>query len=142
VKTQTLANFGLVAILVLAGSAARAQDRGQGGQSQARNGNGQNLQFDDNARQTTNNWYNQHKNNPPAGLRTQDQLSADQESRLRPGALLDQDLRNKVHTAPRDLTRRLPPPPSGDRYVTIGGHVGSINNRYQVHDVIHLHDNR
>ena len=139
VKTKTLANFGLVVILVLAGSAARAQ---RGSQNKARDTNGQNLQFDDNARQTANDWYNQHKAHPPAGLRSQDKLSADQESRLRQGAVLDQDLRNKVHPAPSDLNRRLPPPPRGDRYVTIGGHVGWINNSYEVHDVIHLHDNR
>jgi len=48
-----------------------AQDRGR--QDGAR--------FDDNARQATQNWYNQNKDHPPAGLRSQDRLSADQESR-------------------------------------------------------------
>jgi hypothetical protein len=132
-KIFTLAMFGLVAML--ASNGAFAQDRGQrGSQNQG--------QFDDNARQATNQWYDQVKNNPPAGLRPQDRLSPDQESRLRPGAVLDKDLRSKVHPAPSDLKQRLPPPARGDKYVTIGGHVSSINNNYQVHDVIHLHDGR
>jgi Ni/Co efflux regulator RcnB len=126
-KIHWLAALSATAIFAFA-----AQDRGR--QDRAR--------FDDNARQATQNWYNQNKDHPPAGLRSQDRLSADQESRLHEGAVLDRDLRKKVHPAPRDLYQRLPPPPTGDRYVTLGGHVGWIDNRYQVHDVIHLHDNR
>jgi hypothetical protein len=37
------------------------------------------MQFDDHARQTTRDWYNQHQSRPPAGLRSRDRLSADQE---------------------------------------------------------------
>ena len=66
----------------------------------------------------------------------------EQEDRLRPGAQLDPDLRSRVHTAPADLRRRLPRPPKHNRYVTVGGHIGIIDQTYQVHDVIHLHDNR
>jgi hypothetical protein len=55
--------------------------------------------------------------------------------------VLDKGLRRKVHPAPPDLSRRLPPPPSDHRYVVIGGHVGLIDNKFQVKSVIHLHDN-
>jgi hypothetical protein len=124
-----------VAILALTGGAALAQDRGQrGGQTQQGH-----TQFDEHDQQVTRDWYNQNQAHPPAGLRNQDRLSADEESRLREGAVLDQGLRRKVHPAPADLTRRLPPPPSDHRYVAIGGHVGLIDNNFQVKAVIHLH---
>ena len=120
------------AILALTGSAALAQDRGN---QQAH------TQFDAHDQQVTHDWYNQNQAHPPAGLRNQDRLSADQESRLHEGAVLDKDLRGKVHPAPPDLARRLPAPPTDHRYVAIGGHVALIDNTFQVKSVIHLHDN-
>jgi Ni/Co efflux regulator RcnB len=119
--------IGVTALLVMSVSTSSAQTR-QG-----------HTQFDDKDRQTTNDWYNQHKDNPPAGFRTQDRLSADQESRLREGQPLDNDLRKKVKPVPEDLKRRLPAPPSDHRYVAIGGHVGLIDNNFQVKGVIRLH---
>ena len=98
-------------------------------------------QFDDHDQQVARNWYNQHQAHPPAGLRNQDRLSADEESRLHEGEVLDKRLRKKVHTAPPELSRQLPPPPSDHRYVAIGGHIGLIDNKFQVKGVIHLHDN-
>ena len=86
-----------------------------------------------------NDWYNQHQKNPPTGFRSQDRLSADQESRLHEGVVLDKDMRRQAHPAPRDLVRQLPPPPSNHRYVAIGGHIGLIDNSYQVKAVIRLH---
>ena len=131
-KTHRLLAATAVAILAFAGSVALAQDRGnQQGHTQ----------FDDHDQQVTRDWYNQNQAHPPAGLRNQDRLSAAEESRLREGVVLDKGLRRKVHPAPPDLSRRLPPPPSNHRYVTIGGHVGLIDNKFQVKSVIHLHDN-
>ena len=98
------------------------------------------MQFDDHARQTTNTWYQQHQSKPPAGFRSQDRLSAEQESRLQPGRKMDSDLRKREHPVPRELSRQLPPPPAHHRYVAIGGHVGlvdSVNNILR--DVIHVH---
>ncbi len=81
-KSQWLATIGVTALLIMSASAASAQ---------------RHTQFDDKDRQTTNDWYNQHKDHPPVGLRRQDRLSADQESRLREGSTLDKDLRKRVH---------------------------------------------
>jgi Ni/Co efflux regulator RcnB len=131
-NTNWLTTISATALLFLTASAASAQER--------RDQNAQgHTQFDDKDRQTTNDWYNQHKDHPPVGLRTKDRLSPDQESRLREGNVLDRDLRRKVHPVPEDLGRRLPSPPSDHRYVTIGGHVGLIDNHFQVKAVIHLH---
>lgn len=114
---------------------AVAQDREQrSGQSQQGH-----TQFDQHDQQVTHDWYSQNQAHPPAGLRSKDRLSADEESRLQEGAVLDRNMRRKVHPAPPDLSRRLPPPPSNHRYVAIGGHVGLIDNNFQVKGVIHLH---
>jgi len=136
-KTYWLAIVVTGASLALSGSAAVAQDSRRQGE-QNRTGN---TQFDDHTQQVTRDWYNQHQKNPPAGFRSQDRLSADQESRLHEGVVLDKDMRGKAHSAPRDLVRQLPPPPSKHRYVAIGGHVGLIDNNFQVKAIVHLHDN-
>jgi Ni/Co efflux regulator RcnB len=136
-KTHQFLAATIAAILVLAGGATVAQDRGQrGGQNQQVH-----TQFDEHDQQVTRDWYNQNQAHPPAGLRNQDRLSADEESRLHEGAVLDKVLRRKLHPAPPDLARRLPPPPREHRYVAIGGHVGLIDNNFQVKAVIHLQDN-
>jgi Ni/Co efflux regulator RcnB len=134
-KAYWLALIGAAALLGLASTTAVAQDRGQH-DSQSRGGH---TQFDEHDQQVTRDWYRQHQDHPPAGLRNHDRLSPDQESRLHEGATLDKDLRKKVHPAPADLRRQLPPPPSDHRYVTVGGHVGLIDNNYNVKAVIHLH---
>jgi Ni/Co efflux regulator RcnB len=129
--------FSILAALILAGaSVATAQDRGQrDNQRQDQN----NVQFSQHDQQVAHDWYNQHQARPPAGFRNQDRLSADQESRLREGAPLDKDLRKRVHPAPPDLYRQLPPPPARHRYVAVGGHVALVDPSFTVKAVIHLH---
>jgi len=126
-RTYWLSTALAVALLGLSGTWALAQDR-------------ENPRFNDHDRQVARDWSNQHQTHAPAGFRSQDRLSADEESRLREGAPLDRDLRRKVHPVPHDLERQLPPPPSSHKYVAIGGHIGLIDNRFQLKAVIHLHD--
>ena len=134
-KTYWLTIVATGAILAMSGSVAMAQDsRQQGGQNRPGN-----TQFDDHAQQVARDWNSQHQKNRPAGFRSQDRLSADQESRLHEGVVLDKNMRRQAHPAPRDLVRQLPPPPSNHRYVAIGGHIGLIDNSYQVKAVIRLH---
>ena len=97
------------------------------------------MQFDDHGRQVTHDWYNQHQNRPPVGLRSQDRLSSDQESRLQAGRKLDPDLYQRVHTVPSTLSRQLPAPAPNHRYVAIGGHIGIMDNATHIlRDVINL----
>jgi Ni/Co efflux regulator RcnB len=131
-KTHRFLAATAVAILALTGSVALAQDRG--------NPQGH-TPFDDHDQQVTRDWYNQNQAHPPAGLRSRDRLTADEQSRLHEGAVLDKGMRKKMHSAPPDLSRRLTPPPSDHRYVVIGGHVGLIDNKFQVKAVIRLFDN-
>jgi Ni/Co efflux regulator RcnB len=133
-RTRRLAIGAAAALLAFSGAMALAQDRGQ------RDDQRGHMQFDDHDQQVTRDWYNQHRVHPPAGLRNEDRLSADEESRLREGAVLDRDLRRRMHSAPHELTRQLPPTAHNHRYVTIGGHLGMIDNRNHVKAVIHLHD--
>jgi Ni/Co efflux regulator RcnB len=123
--------------LVTATTSVGAQDRQSNSRARA---DERSVQFDDHARQTTNVWYQQHQSKPPAGFRSQDRLSPDQESRLQPGRALDSDLRKRSHSVPRDLSRQLPQPPPNHKYVAIGGHVGLVDNvNHTLRDVIHVH---
>jgi Ni/Co efflux regulator RcnB len=133
-KKHRLAIGAAAALLALSGTIALAQDPGQ------RNDQRGHTRFDDHDQQVTRDWYNQHRDHAPAGLRNEDRLSADEESRLHEGAVLDKNLRKKAHAAPHELTRLLPPPAHNHRYVTVGGHIGLIDNRNHVKGVIHLHD--
>jgi hypothetical protein len=135
VNIHRLFSAAVLGVLVLTASAALAQERGQRGDQNRQD----QAQFNEHDQQVTHDWYNQHQEHPPAGLRKQDRLSPDEESRLHEGAVLDKNLRRKVHSAPPELTSRLAPPPSNHRYVAVGGHVGLIDNQYNVKAVIHLH---
>jgi Ni/Co efflux regulator RcnB len=139
-------------LLALTGGAMQAQDRGQDQDhhDQARHDENQHNQyrsdqrgqdhsrFDDHDRQVSRDWYNEHHDHPPVGLRDRDRLTPQYESRLREGAVLDRDMRRRIHAVPDDYYRRLPPPPRGYRYVFIGGHTCLIDDSYRVHDVIHF----
>jgi Ni/Co efflux regulator RcnB len=98
-------------------------------------------QFNEHDRQVTRDWYNQHQNNQPQGLRPGDRLTTDQESRLAPGRPFDRDLRHQAHYVPSALRHQLPTPPRHHTYVTVGGHVALVDARHHIlRDVIHLHD--
>src|SRR5450756_2130341 len=103
-KKHRLAIGAAAALLAFSGAIALAQDRGQRDDQRGHS------QFDDHDQQVTRDWYKQHREHAPAGLRNEDRLSADEESRFHEGAVLDKGLRRKVHTAPHELTTLLPPP--------------------------------
>ena len=127
-----------VATMVTAGGGVASAQRDQGESRNTQNRD-EHSQFDDHDKQVTRDWYNQHRDHAPSGFRDKDRLSADEESRLRPGAQLDPDLRRKEHGVPRDLGRQLPPPPRNHKYVAIGLHVALVDNGNHVKDVIHVH---
>ena len=146
---------GILFLLVLSSSTMKAQDHGQDQDHRDQNRydhrdherHDQNRddhhdqdhsRFDDHDRQVTRDWYNEHHDHPPVGLRDRDRLPPQYESRLREGDVLDRDMRRRIHPIPTDYYRRLPPPPRGYRYVFIGGHACLIDNDYRVHDVIHF----
>jgi hypothetical protein len=124
------------AVLATAAAALALSGCGQSSTGSAQSATPQQV---DPQQQAASDWYNQHQNNLPEGLRPEDRLSAEQESRLRVGATLDNDLRDRVRPAPADLSARLAPPPPDHRYVAVGGHVGLIDKNFQVKAVINLH---
>jgi Ni/Co efflux regulator RcnB len=127
----------VVAVWLMAAATVLAQEQRTGRQQRDRQDH---AQFDDHDRQVTHDWYEQHRNHPPRGLRPQDRLSPEQERRLAPGRPVDRDLRKREHSLPSDLARKLPPPPAHHRYVAIGGHVGLIDQvTHVLRDVIHVH---
>jgi Ni/Co efflux regulator RcnB len=94
--------------------------------------------FDDHDRQSAQEWYREHRDHLPEGLRERDRLSAAFESRLRTGEVLDLDLRHRIHPVPHELLEHLPPCPEHYRYVIIGGHICLIDEGYHLQDVIHF----
>ena len=134
-KTRLWIIVCMTALLAFAGNGVLAQDRGQDRNNQNRQDH---TRFDQHDQQVTRDWYKQHHDNAPAGLREQDRLSRDQESQLRQGNVLPRDLRRQEHPIPRDLYSQLPPPPRNHRYAAVGGHVVQLDNRSRVQDVIHL----
>jgi len=132
---------GVIALLVFtttAGAQARnAQSSGQAGTNQNRHGQ---TQFNTQDRQATSDWYSRNQAHPPAGFRSQDRLSPDQESRLQVGSTLGRDLQKLIHTVPADLRRQFAAPASGYRYAAVGGHVTLLDKKNQVHDIIHHPD--
>jgi hypothetical protein len=123
---------------------AVAQDREQGsnGQNHGQNNDEWNRQhhtaFNDQDRQATRDWYQQHQHGLGAGWRQRDRLSPDMEGRLRPGARLDPALRRQMHSLPGDLSRRYGPAPRNYRYGIIGGNVVMLDNNDQVREVFRL----
>jgi Ni/Co efflux regulator RcnB len=116
-----------LAILVLVTTGASAQDR-------------QNQQFNQHDRQVTQDWYNQHQNNAPRGMRSSDRLAPAEEQRMQSGQPYDRQLRRRSYSVPTGLRHQLPPPPRNHRYVAVGQHVALVDTVNNVlRDVIHLH---
>jgi len=124
-KTRLCTTACGILLLALTGGTALAQDH---------------TKFDDHDRQVTQDWYTQHKAQPPVGLRDRDRLTPENESKLQTGSVLDPGLLKQTHPAPPDLARQLPAPAAGHRYVAVGGHVAIVDHDNRVQDVIHLHD--
>ena len=97
-------------------------------------------QFDDHDRQVTRDWNSQHQKHAARGLRSQDRLTPDLESRLQPGRPFDKDLRKHAYSIPSDLKHRLPPPPPHHVYMVIGGDVVLVDSvNHILLDIIRLH---
>ena len=117
--------FSILAVLVLVATSAAAQERRD--------------QFNEHDRQAAREWYRQHHDQ--RGFRERDRLTVEQERRLQSGQILDRELYQRAYSVPRDLLRRLPPPPRYFRYMIVGHHVVLVNRSNRVvRDVIHLHD--
>ena len=131
-------------VFAVAGGAVQAQDHGPDRDHQDQDHHDQNhndqghSRFDDHDRQVSRDWYHQHHDHPPIGLRDRDRLPPEYESRLHEGYVLDRTMRGRIHPIPADYDRQLPPAPHGYRYVFIGGHAVLIDDGYRVHDVIHF----
>jgi Ni/Co efflux regulator RcnB len=134
-KTRLWIVACVTALFAFAVGGVLARDPGQNRNDQNRQ---EHTQFDNHDQQVTRDWYSQHHDNAPAGLRNQDRLPPEKESQLQRGNVLPRDLQKQEHSIPRDLNRQLPPPPRNSRYVAVGGHVAQIDNQHRVQDVIHL----
>jgi hypothetical protein len=134
-----------LALLVVSGRTALAQDRGQGSYTEHRGpqkndeGNRQyHNTFNDQDRQVTREWYLHNQSRLGRGGTQRDRLGPDMERRLRPGERLDLVLRRQMHWLPDDLTRRYGPAPRGYRYAIIGGNIVMLDPEYRVRDLFRI----
>ncbi len=148
-NTRPWFTAAVVACLASIGTAAAAQERGQDahrtdGQNWSDNNRNQSdrARFSDQDRQNSRDWFNQHRDRAPAGLRSRDRFSADLEIQMRPGTMLDARVRRQSHSMPRDLAHRLGAPPRGTHYMIVGGYIALIDRQNRVLDVILLQDQR
>jgi opacity protein-like surface antigen len=134
-KTRWWISACVLALLTLACSAAVAQngknhDKGENhGQSKK-----QYRQFRENQRQYAVTYYGQNQNNQV--FRHNSRWNNDYENRLRPGYVLDLDMRGMSRPAPYAMIRGFGGAPRGYRYIIIGGHVVLVDSGYRVHDTI------
>jgi hypothetical protein len=94
--------------------------------------------FNDQDRQATRNWYQQHQRYQGRGWRNQDRLSPAMQNRLRRGQLLDYQLRRQMHPLPAGLWMQYGPAPRGYQYAIIGGNIVMLDAGYRVQDVFSL----
>jgi hypothetical protein len=92
--------------------------------------------YDELVGQITDEWY---RHNQGGGGGWEDQLSPDDDRRIRPGVRLDIRLRQRVRWVPDALAGRYHPAPRGYRYGVLGGHVLLLGRDYQVREVYRVH---
>jgi hypothetical protein len=144
-KTQWWVTACVTALLALTCCAAVAQDRNDQNRGENRNdeNRGQSKkkyrQFNEKQRQYARTYYDQNRNQEI--FRQDSRWNNDYENRLRPGYVLDDDMRRMSRPAPIEMMRGFGPAPRGYRYVVIGGHVVLIDSGYRVHDAIHVEVN-
>ena len=129
----------VMAFLAFTAVGARAADDHNHGNKQNHGQEKKYRQFNDRQRQRAQIYYNQHRNDE--GFRHDDRWNNDYESRLRPGYVLDEDMRRMSRPAPYEMTRGFGHAPRGYRYVVIGGHVVMVDGGYRVHDSIRFEVN-
>ena len=133
-KTRWLMTACATAVIAFTSMAAVAQNKNDQNRGQT---NTQYRKFNQKQQQAARTYYNQNKHQEV--FKPDSRWNDDYENRLKPGYVLDNDMRGMSRPAPIELTRDLGPAPRGYRYVVIGGHVVLIDSGYRVHDTIHLH---
>jgi hypothetical protein len=123
----------MIAFFAIPGSWVLAHKRGLNTQNPP-----EHIKFDNHDQHVSHDWYREHSDEAPLGLREMDMLNPERESQLRQGGILPRVLQGREHPIPRDLSRQLHPLPPDSRYVGIGGHLVQIDNKQRVQDVIHF----
>ena len=84
-------------------------------------------------------WYRGYRGDLPPGLAKKDPLPPGIERQLRVRGTLPPGLRDQIRPCPKDLVRRLPPPPPDCEHVTIGNRIVLLNRQtFMVLDAFEL----
>ncbi len=134
---------GAVVVLVLSGGPLLAQGRGHGRGRE--NAPGQlkkeDARFGDRDREIARNWYLHEQRSGrqlPPGLRDRDRLPPGIERQLQPGYVLAPEYRSQVYPCPPELIRGFAPPPTGFRFMMIGGRVVLMDAAFRIADAIQV----
>jgi len=120
-------------LIAFTGIAAVAQERNDENHGQSKK---EYRQFNDKQKEAARSYYKEHQDHP--AFRQPERWNDDYESRIRPGYVLDADMRRMSRPAPPEMLVGLGRAPRGYRYVVIGGHVVLVDGGYRIHDAIHL----
>ena len=121
----------------------KGKDHGRGNENHGDRGRGKDnrgqrkkryRQFNENQRRYARTYYDQNQQY----FRQPNQWNDDDERRIQPGYVLDDDMRRMSRPAPYDMIRGMGRPPRGYRYIVIGGHLILVDSAYRVHDAIHF----
>jgi hypothetical protein len=127
----------LLGMLLVSGSAARAQGNSQG----HGHGKGHDKHHDEDSRddqdgyhynahqEAIRGWYSQSESHLPPGLAKKDRLPPGLEKQLVRNGTLPPGLQKRLYPAPVELERRLPPPPPDCAHVLISGHIVLLNRK-------------
>jgi hypothetical protein len=135
-KVQRMIAIFAVAAIALFGVLMIAQGHSRGTYDAS---NDQHTRFDARDRRIVGEWYKEHETDTPVGFRPEDRLTANSDSGLRVGEVLDPDLRTAIRPVPADLLQRLPIPARGYIYAVLGGHLLLLEDKsWNVSDVLHF----
>jgi hypothetical protein len=141
-KTRWVMATCMTLLLAFAGSVVLPQDRApdRNNQKLSQNRKRQNhTKFDHFDREVMRDWYDQHWDKVLVGLRDQNRVTPEVDSRFQIGSVQDADLRTNPRPARIEFWHRLSSSPRSYQYVAIRGHVAAIDDNYQdVNDLIHL----
>jgi len=128
--------MGVVGGLIFVGSPALAQDHGNG-HGKGHDKKEAKWEDDDDYRfsrheEAIHDWYRGSKDHLPPGLAKKDRLPPGLEKQLVVRGSLPPGLQKRIYPCPRDLERRLPPPPPDCSHVLIGGHIVLLNQKTKI----------
>jgi Ni/Co efflux regulator RcnB len=135
-KTRWVVTIIAAALMIFVGSVAFSQDK-----NDDKHWDKDHPTFNAHEHEVVQTWWTEHRDHPGTGFRAEDRLPADWEPLLKPGFVLNEEWRHKLHIIPPSLGFHLRRPPMPYLVHVIGGHIVLVNHDdWHVADVINLNN--